>query len=171
MNNREWFKQAKYGMMVHWRLYALLAGEWNGKRCPGIAEWIQHKLTIPVAEYDKLASAFNPIYFDAEEMVKLAKDAGMNYIVVTSKHHEGFAMYHSKVDKFNIVDATPFGRDVIGEIAEACYKHDLKLGLYYSQYQEALKDGYYTTVSYGKSYNVSTSWYEDLFSLEILLKT
>ena len=131
---KEWFKEAKYGMMVHWGLYALLAGEWRGKRCPGIAEWIQHKLTIPVAEYDKLASAFNPIYFDAEEMVKLAKDVGMQYIVVTSKHHEGFAMYHSKVDKFNVVDATPFGRDVIGEIAEACYKHDLKLGLYYSQY-------------------------------------
>ena len=130
---KEWFKEAKYGMMVHWGLYALLAGEWRGKRCPGIAEWIQHKLTIPVAEYDKLASAFNPIYFDAEEMVKLAKDVGMRYIVVTSKHHEGFAMFHSKVSKFNVVDATPFGRDVVAELAEACYKHNLKLGLYYSQ--------------------------------------
>lgn len=133
MNNIEWFKAAKFGLMVHWGLYSLPAGEWNGVRYNRIAEWIQHSAKIPIAEYNRLANIFNPILFDAEELVTLAKDAGMNYIVVTSKHHDGFAMYKSEYDKYNIVDATPFGRDVIGEIAEACYKHGLKLGLYYSQ--------------------------------------
>ena len=133
MDNKTWFKQAKYGMMIHWGLYSLPAGEWKGERMEEIGEWCQQRFRIPNAEYHRLASVFNPIYFDAEEWVKLAKDAGMQYMVFTSKHHEGFAMYHSKVSKFNIVDATPFGRDVLAELAEACYKHGLKLGLYYSQ--------------------------------------
>ena len=133
MTNKEWFKQAKFGMMIHWGLYSLPAGEWCGKRMDEIGEWCQQYFRIPNAEYHKLAGIFNPIYFSAEEWVKLAKDAGMQYMVFTSKHHEGFAMYHSKVSKFNIVDATPFGRDVLAELAEACYKHQIKLGLYYSQ--------------------------------------
>ena len=133
MTNNEWFKQAKFGMMIHWGLYSLPAGEWRGERMEDIGEWAQQYFRIPNAEYHKLAGIFNPILFDAEEWVKLAKDAGMQYMVFTSKHHEGFAMYHSKVSKFNIVDATPFGRDVLAELAEACYKHGLKLGLYYSQ--------------------------------------
>ncbi len=133
MDNREWFKQAKFGMMVHWGLYSILGGEWQGKRIPHIGEWIQQYFRIPRVEYEKLATVFNPIYFNAEEWVKLAQDAGMQYMVVTAKHHEGFAMFHSKVDKYNIVDATPFGRDVIGELAEACAKHGLKFGVYYSQ--------------------------------------
>ena len=133
MTNKEWFRKAGYGMMVHWGLYSLLGGEWKGQRMGGIGEWIQQYYRIPNAEYEKLAKAFNPVFFDAEEWVRLAKDAGMNYMVVTSKHHEGFCMFHTKVDKWNIVDATPFGRDVIAELAEACYKHGLKLGLYYSQ--------------------------------------
>ena len=120
-------------MMVHWGLYSLLAGEYKDRYSGVYAEWIQANLAIPNAEYGKLAKAFNPVFFDAEEWVKLAKDCGMKYFVVTSKHHDGFAMFHSKVDKYNVVDATPFGRDVIGEIAEACYKYGLKMGLYYSQ--------------------------------------
>ena len=132
MDMRKWFKEAQYGMMVHWGLYSLLAGEYKDRYSGVYAEWIQANLAIPNAEYGKLAKAFNPVFFDAEEWVKLAKDCGMKYFVVTSKHHDGFAMFHSKVDKYNVVDATPFGRDVIGEIAEACYKHGLKLGLYYS---------------------------------------
>ena len=133
MTNAEWFKQAGFGLMVHWGLYAVLGGEWKGQRMDYIGEWIQSRFEIPNAEYDKLADVFNPIYFDAEEWVKIAKSAGMQYIVVTSKHHEGFCMFKSAYDKFNIVDATPFGRDVIGELAAACKKHGLKLGLYYSQ--------------------------------------
>lgn len=133
MDMRKWFKEAQYGMMVHWGLYSLLAGEYKDRYSGVYAEWIQANLAIPNAEYGKLAKAFNPVFFDAEEWVKLAKDCGMKYFVVTSKHHDGFAMFHSKVDKYNVVDATPFGRDVIGEIAEACYQHGLKMGLYYSQ--------------------------------------
>lgn len=130
---KDWFRQAGYGMMIHWGLYALPAGEWRGRRMEDIGEWAQQYFRIPNAEYHALAKAFNPILFNAEEWVRLAKEAGMQYMVFTSKHHDGFAMYHSKVSSFNIVDATPFGRDVVGELAEACYKHGLKFGLYYSQ--------------------------------------
>ena len=130
---KKWFREAQYGMMVHWGLYALLGGEWKGKVMPGIAEWVQCYFRIPNAEYSKLAKIFNPIYFNADEWVQLARDAGMKYIVFTSKHHDGFAMFRSKVSKYNVVDATPFGRDVVEELAEACRKHGLKLGLYYSQ--------------------------------------
>ena len=132
---KKWFKEAQYGMMAHWGLYSLLGGEWKGQRMAQrfIGEWIQQYYRIPNAEYARLASAFNPILFNADEWVQLARDAGMKYLVFTSKHHDGFAMYRSKVSKFNVVDATPFRRDVVEELAEACRKHGLKLGLYYSQ--------------------------------------
>lgn len=133
MDTRKWFKEAKYGMMIHWGLYSLLGGEWNGRRSSSYSEWIQSNQRIPIAEYEKLTKAFQPVFFSAEEWVRFAKECGMKYIVVTSKHHDGFALFHSRVDKYNVVDATPFGRDVVGEISEACYKHGLKLGLYYSQ--------------------------------------
>ena len=133
MTNKEWFKKAKFGMMIHWGLYCLPAGEWKGERMEDIGEWCQQFFRIPNAEYHALAKIFNPILFDAEAWVKLAKDAGMNYIVFTAKHHEGFCMYKSDVSPFNIVDATPFKRDVLRELSDACKKHGMKLGLYYSQ--------------------------------------
>ena len=134
MDNKKWFKEeAKFGMMVHFGLYSLLAGEYRGKRIPHIGEWIQSMYRIPNAEYEKLAKIFNPIYFDAEEWVLTAKAAGMNYMVVTSKHHEGFCLFDSAYDDYNCVKGSPFGRDIIGELAEACRKHGMKLGLYYSQ--------------------------------------
>ena len=133
MDSKQWFRQAQFGMMVHWGLYCLPAGEWKGKRMPYIGEWAQAYFRIPNAEYHALANAFNPILFDADEWIRLAADAGMKYIVVTAKHHEGFAMFHSRVSKFNVVDATPFGRDVIYELANACARHGVRLGLYYSQ--------------------------------------
>ena len=133
MNNHEWYKQAKYGMMVHWGLYSILGGEWKGKRTPLYGEWIQSYFGITQPEYSQLASVFNPIYFNAEQWVMFAKNCGMKYIVITSKHHDGYALYHSKVDSYNMVDATPFKRDIIAELAEACYKHGIKFGLYYSQ--------------------------------------
>ena len=133
MDNKEWFKEAKFGMMVHFGLYSLLGGEWKGKRTDWISEWIRCTMRIPRAEYHKLLPAFNPVFFDADEWVTLAKDAGMKYIVVTAKHHEGFCLYKSEVDDFNCVTGTPFGRDIIGEIAEACKRHGIRLGLYYSQ--------------------------------------
>jgi len=133
MDNRTWFKQAGYGMMAHWGLYSLLAGEYRGRRCPTYAEWIQSAMAIPNGEYEQLAKCFNPMYFHADEWIGLAKDAGMEYFVFTSKHHDGFAMFRSEADPFNIVDATPFKRDVVEELANACAKHGLKFGLYYSQ--------------------------------------
>lgn len=136
-DNKKWFKEAKFGLMIHWGLYALPAGEWKGKRQPigpeGVSEWLQYHYKIPCREYERLADAFNPIYFDAEKWVKLAEDAGMKYIVMTSKHHDGFAMYDSEADDFNIVKKTPFKRDVIKELADSCKKHGMKFGLYYSQ--------------------------------------
>lgn len=134
MTNKEWFREAQYGMMAHFGLYSLLNGEWNGKRTPyHYGEWVQSAFAIPNAEYAKLTNAFNPVFFNADEWIKLAKDAGMKYFVFTSKHHDGFAMYHSKVDKYNVVDSTQFGRDIVYELAEACAKYGIKLGLYYSQ--------------------------------------
>lgn len=133
MTNKKWFKQAKFGMMVHFGLYSLLGGEWKGKRTPLIGEWAQSYFRIPNCEYSRLAQAFHPVLFDADEWVSLAQDAGMQYIVVTSKHHEGFALFDSKYDDFNCVHGSPFGRDLIAELAESCRKHGMKFGLYYSQ--------------------------------------
>ena len=131
---KKWFKEAQFGMMAHWGLYTLLGGEWKGRKARHTyGEWIQHSEQIPMAEYGALAKAFNPILFDPLEWMKRARDAGMKYFVITSKHHDGFAMYRSKVSKYNVVDATPFRRDVVGEIAEACRTVGIKLGLYYSQ--------------------------------------
>ncbi len=133
MDSKKWFQEARFGFMLHWGLYSLLGGEWQGRRCETIGEWIQSYFRIPGQTYASLAKAFNPVGFQAEEWVRLAKNCGMHYLVLTSKHHEGFALYHSEVDAYNIYDATPFKRDPIAELAEACYKHGLKLGLYYSQ--------------------------------------
>ena len=133
MDNRSWFQQAQYGMMAHWGLYSLLAGEYRGRRVRSYAEWIQSEMAIPNAEYAKLAEVFNPVYFDAEEWIRLAKDAGMEYFVFTAKHHDGFAMFRSEADRFNVVDATPFRRDAVEELANACARYGLKFGLYYSQ--------------------------------------
>ena len=132
----EWFREAKYGLFIHWGLYAIPAGEWNGKRSLGIGEWIMNRLTIPVRDYEKLASRFNPVKFNADEWVRVAKDAGMKYIVITSKHHDGFAMFKSNASAYNIVDATPFKRDVLKELADAAARQGIRLGFYYSQSQD-----------------------------------
>lgn len=132
----QWFREAKFGLFIHWGLYSIPAGYWKGERSPGIGEWVMHRMKIPVAEYAKLAGGFNPIFFDAEAWVRMAEDAGMKYIVITSKHHDGFAMYHSRVSPYNIYDATPFHRDPIKELAEACARHHLRFGFYYSQSQD-----------------------------------
>ncbi|MDO5134477.1 MAG: alpha-L-fucosidase [Eubacteriales bacterium] len=133
---QQWFKDAKFGLFIHWGLYALLAGEYKGKKTDHIAEWIMNYLNIPVEEYEKLAEKFDPINFDADALVKQAKEWGMKYIVFTSKHHEGFAMYHSQCSPYNVVDATPCKRDILKELQLACEKYGMKLGLYYSQAQD-----------------------------------
>ena len=130
----QWWKDAKFGMFIHWGIYSVPAGKWGDNTSYG--EWIMHSAKIPRTEYAALAKKFNPIRFNAEEWVKLAKDAGQKYIVITSKHHDGFAMFGSKADPYNIVDATPFKRDILKELADACRKLDMKLGFYYSQAQD-----------------------------------
>lgn len=133
---QQWFKEAKYGLFIHWGLYSILAGEYQGKRTENIAEWIMNDLDIPPAEYEKLAAQFNPVRFDADAYVRRARDWGMKYLTFTSKHHDGFALYHSKCSKYNVVDATPYGKDIVGALAEACKKYGIKLCLYYSQAQD-----------------------------------
>jgi alpha-L-fucosidase len=132
----DWWRQARFGMFIHWGLYAIPAGTWRGERVSGIGEWIMHRARIPVAEYELLAAQFNPIKFNAKEWVTLAKAAGQRYLVITSKHHDGFCLFKSAVSAYNVVDATPFGRDVIAELAEACAQEGIKLCFYYSQTQD-----------------------------------
>src|SRR5947209_12382461 len=131
-----WFREAKYGLFIHWGLYAIPAGQWNGRAIPGLGEWIMFRTPVPVREYEKLAARFNPVKYNADEWVKLAKDAGMKYIVITSKHHDGFALFKSKASGYNVVDATPFKRDVLKELADAGARGGIRLGFYYSQSQD-----------------------------------
>lgn len=142
-----WWREAKFGMFIHWGLYAVPAGTYDGKEIAGIGEWIMNRAKIPVARYAEYAKEFNPVKFNAAEWVKIAKNAGMKYIVITSKHHDGFAMFHSKVSPYNIYDATPFKRDPLAELAVACRKEGIKLGFYYSQAQDWHHPG---GVAYGK---------------------
>jgi alpha-L-fucosidase len=132
----KWFREAKYGLFIHWGLYAIPAGEWNGRAIPGLGEWIMFRAPVPVREYERLAARFNPVKYNADEWVQLAQDAGMKYIVITSKHHDGFAMFGSKVSPYNVVNATPFKRDILKELADACARHGMRLGFYYSQAQD-----------------------------------
>jgi len=131
-----WWREAKFGMFIHWGLYSQLAGEWKGGYYSGIGEWIMYKARIPVADYQQVAAQFNPAKFDADAWAQLAQDAGMKYLIFTSKHHDGFAMFGSEADAFNIVDATPFKRDPVKELAAACAKRGIKFGVYYSQAQD-----------------------------------
>ncbi len=131
------FRTGHYGLFMHWGLYSQLAGQWKGKTYYGIGEWLMNPRMagIPVSEYMDIAKTFNPDQFDAKAIVQLAKDAGMTYIVITSKHHEGFAMFKSAYP-FNIVDASPFHRDPMKELAEACREAGLGFGFYYSHNQD-----------------------------------
>ncbi len=131
-----WWREAKFGMFIHWGVYSVPAGTYDGKKIGGIGEWIMNRGKIPVERYAQYTKEFTADKFDAEKWVAIAKNAGMKYIVITSKHHDGFAMFHSKVDGYNIYDATPFKRDPLAELAEACKKADIKLGFYYSQAQD-----------------------------------
>src|SRR3954452_17036112 len=107
----QWWREARFGMFIHWGLYAVPAGEWDGQRSKEVGEWIMSWANIPRARYETLAPRFNPVRFDAAEWVRIAKEAGMKYIVITSKHHDGFAMFDSAVCDYDIVDRTPYARD------------------------------------------------------------
>jgi alpha-L-fucosidase len=132
----KWWREARFGMFIHWGVYSVPAGTYDGKRIPGIGEWIMHDAKIPVATYRGYAKEFNPVQFNADQWVSTAKSAGMKYIVITAKHHDGFAMFDSKASDWNIVKATPFGRDPLKELAAACKKQGIRLGFYYSQAQD-----------------------------------
>jgi alpha-L-fucosidase len=132
----QWWREARFGMFIHWGIYSVPAGTYDGKQIGGIGEWIMHNGKIPVAEYAQYAAQFNPVKFNADQWVSIAKEAGQKYIVITSKHHDGFAMFHSLASPYNIYDATPFKRDPLAELAEACRKQGIKLGFYYSEAQD-----------------------------------
>jgi alpha-L-fucosidase len=132
--NAQWFKEAKFGLFIHWGLYSKLAGSWKGKRYYGSGEWIMNVAKIPVREYEKVAADFNPVNFNATKWAMLAREAGIKYLVITAKHHEGFAMFDSKVSDYNIVKATPYKNDPMKALAEATRKQGIRFGFYYSQF-------------------------------------
>ncbi len=136
-----WWREAKFGMFIHWGVYSVPAGTYHGKQIPGIGEWIMRNAEIPVAEYKAFAKQFNPVKYDPEAWAKFAKQAGMKYIVITSKHHDGFALFPSAVTEWDVADATPYGKDLIGPLANAAREEGLKFGLYYSQAQDWTNPG------------------------------
>ncbi len=128
----QWWREARFGMFIHWGVYSLAAGEWKGHKVSGYAEHLMRKEKISRKEYLDLAHQFNPVKFNAEEWIGNAKKAGMKYFIITAKHHDGFALYDSKVSDFDIIDQTPFKRDPMAELAAAAKKHGMKFGFYYS---------------------------------------
>ncbi len=140
----KWFEEARFGMFIHFGLYSEPGGEWKGKRVGRnwYAEWLRMQagwpdsLGMPREEYDTLLARFNPDKFNAEEWILAAKEAGMKYFLITAKHHDGFALWPTKVSAYNVVDATPFKRDILGELAAACKQHGITLGFYYSHWQD-----------------------------------
>lgn len=132
-----WWRAARFGMFIHWGVYSQWGGVYHGhKQAHGGAEWIMNRCKIPVKEYQQRAKSFNPVNYDPDAIVRMAKEAGMKYIIITSKHHDGFALFKSKASKWNVVDATAYGKDLLKPLAEACRKYGMKLGFYYSQAQD-----------------------------------
>jgi alpha-L-fucosidase len=136
-----WWREARFGMFIHWGVYAVPAGTYKGQKVKQIGEWIMNRGKIPVAEYKAYAKQFNPVHYDPDAWVRMAKDAGMKYIVITSKHHDGFALFDTRASDWDVVDATPYGKDLIKPLADACRKHGVKLGLYYSHAQDWINPG------------------------------
>ena len=132
----DWWKEAKFGLFIHWGVYSVPAGVYDGKDIDGIGEWIMNRGKIPTARYQAYAKQFNPVKYNPEAWVKMAKDAGMKYLVITSKHHDGFTLFETKASKWNIVEATPYGKDLLKPLADACHKNGIRLGFYYSQAQD-----------------------------------
>ncbi len=136
-SNRDWFTHDRFGMFIHWGLYSIPAGIWKGEKAKhNYSEWLQGGNQIPSEEYQKLAEQFNPTDFSAEAWIGEAKRAGMKYFLITAKHHDGFALWPTKASTYNVMDATPFKRDILGELADACKRFDIKLGFYYSHWQD-----------------------------------
>lgn len=132
----KWWKDAKFGMFIHWGVYSALAGTYEGEKIPGIGEWIMNTAKIPIDKYKPYAKQFNPVKYNPEAWVKMAKDAGVKYIVITSKHHDGFALFDSKITDWDVVDASPYGKDLLKPLVAACRKEGIRIGFYYSQAQD-----------------------------------
>lgn len=133
----EWWREARFGMFIHFGVYAQMAGEYKGhQQARGGAEWIMNRMKVPVAEYKAMAKQFNPVKFNADEWVRMAKDAGMKYMIITAKHHDGFALFDSKASDWDITDATAYKKDLLKPLAAACKKYGIRLGFYYSQAQD-----------------------------------
>ena len=141
-SHMEWWRDARYGMFIHWGLYSIQGGEWEGKdygkeQGGASAEWLMNSAKIPGKEYrETLTPKFNPTKFDAAKWVSTAKQAGMKYMVITSKHHDGFCLFDTEATDYNVMDATPFKRDIIKELSDECAKQGLKFGVYYSQFKD-----------------------------------
>ncbi|MBN1349544.1 alpha-L-fucosidase [candidate division KSB1 bacterium] len=127
-----WWRDARFGMFIHWGLYAIPAGRWEGESYPGYSEWLMNQAKIPIEQYETLAPQFNPVKYDAEQWVSIAKNAGMKYIIITSKHHDGFCLWDSKYTDYDIVDATPYKRDILKQLSAACKRNHVRLGFYHS---------------------------------------
>ncbi len=128
----DWWREARFGMFIHWGLYAIPAGVWNGREVPGVGEWIMYHGQISPKDYEPLAARFNPVKFDAREWARLAREAGMRYLVITSKHHDGFCLFDSAYTEYDVIDATPFKRDIMRELADACRAEGIRVGWYHS---------------------------------------
>lgn len=128
----DWWRAARFGMFIHWGAYSVPAGIYQNKEVGGIGEWIMSSANIPIPEYEKFVGEFNPVKYNAEAWASLAKQAGMKYIIITSKHHDGFGLWDSKVSDYDFMDASPYGKDTLKALAEACKKEGIKLGFYYS---------------------------------------
>lgn len=128
----KWWRDARFGLFIHWGLYAVPAGHWQGKPIGGIGEWIMNSANIPVAEYEPLAKQFNPVAYDPAGWARLAKQAGVKYLVITSKHHEGFCLFDSQATDYDAVDATPYGKCLLKPLADECRKQGIKFCVYYS---------------------------------------
>ncbi|WP_223550681.1 alpha-L-fucosidase [Aestuariivivens sp. NBU2969] len=131
-NRMAWWRDARFGMFIHWGPYAVPAGIYNGEEIEGIGEWIMYNAKVPIEEYETYAKAFDPQKFDADQWAKLMKYAGMKYVVITSKHHDGFALWDSKVSQYNIADFSPYGKDILKQLSNACKKYGIKFGTYHS---------------------------------------
>jgi alpha-L-fucosidase len=128
----KWWREAKFGMFIHWGIYSSAGGMWKGKPVRGIGEWLMHNDKIPSEEYKVLATDFNPVKFDGAEWAKIAADAGCKYMVITSKHHDGFSMFDTKLSDFDIVDGTPYKKDPMVDLAKGCKDNDIKFCFYHS---------------------------------------
>ena len=150
----QWWREARFGMFIHWGLYAIPAGVWKDKvHATGYSEWIMFGEKIPAKEYEKLAGRFNPVKFDARAWAAIAKQAGMKYVVLTTKHHDGFSMFKSRLTPYNVADATPFKRDITRELSDACRDSGLRFGCYYS-----IDRDWYRPQGPGNSYRQNNVW-------------